>query len=241
MKLLERAQSLSFEIRALDDLKKRAAQAGVFEKRANDLVGPANEIEKLTSAVEVIARHAIPVPLLDRGAIGALHNRITDLHARYAKDKNVMLVPFPEEDVRWQLNTPLAQLAPKVRTALIDAWGNWARAQVPQIDKTILDVLGGISALQEPVARVRNLTTQAHALCSALPGGDEEINRLKNFCHEIADAWRNLAGEGIPANVLIFLRASGSHDGATFDSLSAEVLAWLAEHGLRNALRIRIG
>lgn len=241
MNLLERAKSLSLEIQAIDALKKRADQAVLFEKRAKDLAAPVDELSNLEEAVRVIASLHIPAPLIDRSLVGSLRDRIVDLRSRYSSDKNVVLDPFPGEDVRWVLNQPLSQLSQKVKAALLAAWGNWSRANIPDIDKDVLEILAGIIALSDSVATVRNLKAKAETVCASLPGGVDDLERLRKLCEEISAVWHNLAGEGIPADVLIFLRSAGNREGAKFDLLTSEVLAWLAVHGLRDALRIRMG
>jgi hypothetical protein len=135
----------------------------------------------------------------------------------------------------------LSQLSQKVKAALLAAWGNWSRANIPDIDKDVLEILAGIIALSDSVATVRNLKAKAETVCASLPGGVDDLERLRKLCEEISAVWHNLAGEGIPADVLIFLRSAGNREGAKFDLLTSEVLAWLAVHGLRDALRIRMG
>jgi hypothetical protein len=171
----------------------------------------------------------------------SLRDRVIDLQRRYANDKNVVLDPFPGEDVRWVLNQPLSQLPQKVKAALISAWGSWSRVNIPDIDKDVLEILAGITALRDSVAILRNLKANAETVCASLPEGSEDVVHLRKLCEDISAVWHNLAGEGIPTAVLIFLRSAGNRDGAQFDLLTTEVLDWLVVHGLRDALRIRMG
>lgn len=240
MSLFERAQNLSLEIQEIDALKKRADQAELFEKRATALSVPADEMKKLEPAITIIANLDIPVLSLDHNLIDNLNRRIVDLRDRYTFDKNVMLDPFPEEDVRWVFNQPLTQLPQKVKTALLEAWENWAKKNIPEIDGDVLDILGGIVTLRESVIAVRSLKASAETICTSLPNGDD-VDQLKKLCEKISDAWHNLTGEGIPNDVLVFLRTAGSRDGARFDLLTTEVLDWLTIHGLRDSLRIKMG
>ena len=241
MNFLERAKVLSLEINAIDGLKKRADQAVLFEKRAKDLSIPADELGNLEEAITVIGHLGIPTPLLDRSLVVSLRDRIIDLQTRYANDKNVVLDPFPGEDVRWVLNQPLSQLSQKVKAALISAWGSWSRANIPDIDKDVLEILAGITALRDSVAILRNLKAKAESVCASLPEGSEDVDHLRKLCEDINAVWHNLAGDGIPTDVLIFLRSAGNREGAHFDLLTTEVLDWLVVHGLRDALRIRMG
>lgn len=241
MNLLEHAKSLSIEILVIDGLKKRASQAVLFEKRAKDLSIPAEELSTLEGAVRVIANLAIPTPLSDRSLIEGLRNRIYDLQNRYAIDKNVVLDPFPGEEVRYVLNQPLSLVSQRVKASLLSAWRNWSSSKVPDIDKDVLDILAGIVALRDSVTTVRSLKAKAEAICGSLPEVDGDVEHLKKLCEEISGLWHNLAGEGIPSDVLLFLRSAGNRDGAPFELLTKDVLDWLVVHNLRGALRIRMG
>lgn len=241
MTLLQRAQELSQRIAALDDLKRRADQAGVFERRANELAGPAEECQRLEAGARTLASHAIHLPSLDTSLARALHERVSDLRQRYAEDRNVMLDPFPAEDARFVLMQPLRQLPGKANVAMHDAWAQWAGVRLPQIDSEVLAVLGEIAALREPVRRIRSLGREAEQCCSTVPERTENIEYFLQLCTRIQQEWHNLTGEGIPQEVLTFLRAAGGPSGAAFSLLTSEVLEWLSTHGLKQALRVRMG
>ncbi|SAK87911.1 hypothetical protein AWB82_06078 [Caballeronia glebae] len=241
MTLLLRAQTLSQNITALGELKKRAEQAGVFERRAEELASPAEACRKLNGCAQVLASQEIRPTSLDAELVRALYERVSDLIHRYAGDRNVMLDPFPNEDTRFVLTQPLRQLPSKAEAAMREAWANWARSRLPQIDVEVLEILGSITTLRESVGRIRNLKREAELRCSTLPEGSEDIACVLQLCTQIREEWLNLTGEGIPQGVLIFLREAGTPSGAAYSRLNAEVLEWLSAHGLKQALRIRMG
>ncbi len=243
MSLLERAHNLSTEILALDSLKKRADQADVFERRANDLDTPAKEIQKLGNAISVIAGQGICVKSLDRALVGSLRDLITDLKTRYALDRNVAIDPFPPKDVRYVLIAPLGKLSSMANAALLEAWESWAinQLQLPAIRNDVLDTLGRISALRDSVARVRSLRVQADKVCKELPDSDDVVLSLAKLGQDIGVAWESLAGNGVPNEVLAFLSSAGTPIGAEYSAMTPKVLEWLSEHGLSNSLRIRMG
>lgn len=241
MNLLERSNSLLRDIGTLEGLRKRAEQANDFERRANDLTAPAHEFQKLDFTIDVAARHSIAVPALDRGLIGSLHQRIADIQVRYAEDKTIVLDPFPNENVKYVLIQPLQQLPTKASSALLNAWQAWARQLLPSIDTEVLDILGGIASLKGSVDTVRALRREADMACGCLPTSDDDINHVKQLADSIRTAWHNLAGEGVPTDVLAFLRAAGSRDGASFNILTTTILDWLTTHGLQDSLRVRMG
>lgn len=241
MTLLLRAQELSRNIAALGDLKRRADQASVFERRASELAGPAEECRNLESGARTLASREIHPASLDAGLVRALHERVSDLRQRYAEDRNVMLDPFPAEDTRFVLMQPLRQLPGKANAAMHEAWAQWARTRLPQIDAEVLGILGEIAALRESVGRMRSLGREAEHCCSTLPKRIEDIEYFLQLCARIQQEWHNLTGEGIPQEVLTFLRAAGGTSGAAYSLLTAGVLDWLSAHGLKQALRVRMG
>ena len=241
MNLFERAQALSRDIHALNGLRERASQAGKFEKRANDLRGPTSALQKLSASIEIMIHYNIPVSSLDRGLVGTLRDRVADLRARYNLDKNVMLDPFPEGDVRYILNQPLSQLPTKAKAALLEGWQCWVKTQLPKLDDEVVAILAGIPALHDSVMALRTFKSSADKISIELPVEDDVLNHLKELRERITDAWHKLAGDGIPTEVLAFLRAAGSRDGVGFGSLTSEVLNWLTAHGLRDSLRVRMG
>lgn len=240
MSLLERAQHLSLEVRELNGLKKRAEQAALLEKRANDLEAPATQLRQLDPSIAV---------LLDLGerasfenqTVAALKSRINDLQSRYLLDKNVMLDPFPKEDIRFVLNRALEQLPSKSTIVLLEAWANWARRQLPPVDDEVLTLLEKITALREAVLAVKRLKQEAHLLSSSLPPDKDATVRLTSLATAIGETWHNLTGDGVPPAVLAFLRKAISIDGAKLQDMSPEVLDWMSEHSLSNSLRIRVG
>jgi hypothetical protein len=240
MSLIERARCLSLELREIGGLKKRAEQADLFEKRAKDLKTPAEQLGELEGAVKVIAYLRIPTPLLDRSLVKNLRDRIIDLKTRYDSDKSVVLDPFPGEEVRWVLTTPLSQLPKKVNDALLSAWEKWSSEEVPEVNKDVLDILFSVVSLRNSVVSLRSLKSKAVTACAGLPDGLDDVEHLQRLCGEISFMWQNLAGEGIPEDVLNFLRSAGTQDGANFSLLNETVLDWIDAHGLRGSLRIRM-
>jgi len=243
MNLFERTQNLSRDILALENLKKRADQAGIFEKRAQDLSVPAKAIQELDDAIKVISKNNIAVLSLDRGLVGSLRDQITDLKKRYEIDKNVMIEPFPGKDVRYCLFAPLKKLPSVAIPSLQEAWRNWSviKLQLPEIQSDVLDTLGRIAALRESVATIRGLMSEANKICNKLPDSDNDFIRLEKLGKDIVVAWKNLAGDGIPKEVLAFLRAVGNPLGAEYSALTTDVFNWLSLHGLDKSLRIKMG
>ncbi len=243
MNLLERARRITGEIRDVENLDERTRQADLFEARATQLTVPIEGFNELTASMKLVSSQGIVLLSLDSNLVGSLRSRIMDLKVRYAQDKNVMIEPFPGEDARQILIKPLGKLPAQAKDALQLAWEKWAREklQLPENHNDILTILGRITALRASVSSIRNLISDAERICKQLPDNDDVVVRIMKLGSEISVAWQNLAGEGIPDQVLDFLRATGSASGAAYNALTPEVLKWLSDHELQNALRIRMG
>ena len=152
-----------------------------------------------------------------------------------------MLEPFPNEDARFVFIQPLRQLPNKVDTAMREVWANWVRSHLPQLDVEVLEILGAIAALRQPVGQILSLRREANQCCAVLPEGGDDIEHALRLCARIREEWFSLAGEGIPQEVMTFLRDAGSPSGAAYSLLTAGVMEWLNQHGLKQALRVRMG
>ena len=241
MTLLKRAETVSNNVRDLKDLEKRAEHAQLFEKRANDLERPAVSLRKLEPSIEILVEHQIIATAVESGTVAAIKSRLKDLHLRYLLDKNVMIDPFPKEDIRFVLYRALEQLTEQSDAALLEAWGEWGRRQLPCVDNEVLALLEKIEVLRVPAQTVKRLRQEAVEICSSLPADKGAITRLKTLAGDMSETWHNLAGEGVPVPVMAFLRNAITYEGARFEDLTLEVRDWMSEHGLSNSLRVRVG
>jgi hypothetical protein len=241
MSLINRSQNCSQRILELDALEERSNYAHLFERRANDLRNPVNELSSLNSVTQLFIDRNVEVPNLDQALISTLSDRISNLLNRYIADRNVILDPFPEEDFRYVVTTPLNSLPGKVQTSLLSAWQEWSKQIVPEINADILDVLYLIPSLQHSVTSIRNLKVRINAILNTLPKSEDDFNNLETLSQLFAGEWTALTGEGIPDNVLSFLRTSGGREGAPYSSLTPEVLTWLINHNILESLKIRVG
>ncbi len=235
MNLLERTNLLSTELNDLAGLRARAEQAGDFEKRAIDLDGPAKALNRLVLAVSTIKKNRIDIPLLPKTSIASLRTQATDIQRRYFADKASILEP------NQSFKVGITQLPSKVQSALESGWREWAQRQVPPIDPVVLGILGAIPALQASVAEIDMLLKQAQALAKQLPAGVESVVQISKIADDIRKTSRELTGDGVPNEVLLFLRSACTANGASYADLSTSVLEWLKVHGLEHSLRIRMG
>ena len=241
MNLFERVQDLEIRIKSLTGLRARSNQADKFERRAKDLSLPSNALERLKPSMNIVLSRGIKCDALNKELIQSIHARITDLRSRYANDKNVIIDPFPGEDTRYIFTQPLAGLPANVDSALKNAWKVWAGNKLPKIDREVLEILANINSLKISVQNIKSLQIRADEICNRLPENEATVNELTQLCERIATTWHELTGDGIPPEVMSFLRAAGSYNGVGVEALTAEVFDWLRQHNLSKSLRIRMG
>ena len=244
MSLLERSKNLSKKITEIGDLTERGKEANLFEQRANSFKAPAEALGKFTSIFNIFIPNKIPCTSLQlrHVSLAALRSRIFDLQSRYTENKNIMLDPFPNEDARFVLINPLTKLPTEVGKDLLADWSSWATLRVPIVNDDVLIILGKVSAFNGTVTKILGYKTIARTICNTLPTQGDEVTRLDTVSGLISSEWGSLTGGDIHQEVLDFLKAVSSREGATFnDLMKAEVLAWLDKQNLRGALQIRMG
>lgn len=241
MTLLQRAKDLTSSLEELNALDKRADHAQLFENRADTFEKPATSLRGLEESMKVLLELGIVVPGIEKETVIALKNRINDLHSRYLLNKNVMLDPFPGENIKYVLTNALSRLPDQSREALIRGWGEWCRRQLPHVDEEVLTLLEKIEALRKSAQSVRELKKEFDEVSSSMPIATESVERITHLAGDMNEVWLDLTGEGVPQPVLIFLRKAISIEGARLAELTQDVRDWMSEHGLSNSLRVRIG
>lgn len=241
MSLLERVELAKGRIDALQSLKQRADQAANFEKRAQVLAGLAGELKAVRGTVTVLAEAGIAVALADEKSLAPLRARARLLKDGYAQDRSTILAPFPKEDFRFVFVTPCAAFRQKADAAVRSAWSDWVQSNTPAIDQDVLRVLCTVSALSTTVTQIQGQLEQTRHHAALLPQSVQDVQSVRQLCTQARQAWHVLAGDGIAADVLDFLRSAGSSTGASHDALTPSILQWLDDHKLLDLLRIRLG
>lgn len=240
MTLLQRSDALAQMIKDLVQLKEHAAQAAHFARRADDLAVPASELREWSAVHMVLTSHGIVAPGLGTLSLTSWAGTLSEIKDRYTHDPKVILDPFPGQDVRAIFVVPLKQLPARVREVLKTAWSEWVEKQMPAIRDDLLAVLSGIPALRSSVQTISDTKRRALQKGSELPRARADIDEVLSFARQIDQAWRSLTGDGIPDEVIAFIRIAGQPSGAPVGALTPLVLEWFEQHRIDQALRIRV-
>lgn len=241
MTILQRSAALAEKVRELVQAREQAARAIHFAKRAEELAGPAEELRDCAALKRLLAAQRIPTPGVNSLPLPWWSEMLSGLKDRYAKDQSAILSPVPNgEDVRAKFLLPLKQLPAKVREILKSAWMEWVQAKIPAIKDDLLTVLEGIPALRSSVQKISETKRRALEKASELPRTQADIDQVLSLASQIEQAWRSLTGDGIPDEVIEFIRVAGQPGGAPVNALSPLVLDWFRQHAIDQSLRVRV-
>jgi len=238
--LIERSRELAAQLHRLGQLKDHASQAVHFEKRADELTIAASQLIPVSKTFEVLKALNLDFQSLAELSLSAWNFRFSELRSRYALDAQCILDPTPGEDARAVFLNPLKNLPVKIRTALTLEWAAWSKLQIPPISDDLLSVLAAVGSMKPKVEKLRVLKRTAVDTTARLPASKADLDAFLVGIASIRQAWEDLAGDGIPKEVIDFLRAAGRSDGAPVEQLTSPILEWLRTHHLDQTLRIRM-
>lgn len=131
-----------------------------------------------------------------------------------------------------------AQLSEIVLRAVADLesqstqlWQRYTSHHAPQTSVEIVEALANDPASRVAVLRIRRLSDQLTGLRSRPVPSTGDIDDFDRAARELREAWAALDVEGIDPEVISFLRAANSDEGAAIGSLTPVVIRWLEERG----------
>jgi hypothetical protein len=238
--LTERTAIIRQELKRLERVRALATQASHFAKRAEELQSAATALAPVGAAY-LLLRQTIDTTSLHTEIAGKQWNlRFRELRDRCAKEPDAVLDPVPGQDARNIFLNPLKQLPQKWKASLQARWTEWAQAKVPKIGADVLAVLGAVPGMASKITKVRMDLESADRLSANLPMTPAEVAQFDRAVDQARAAWQELTGDGVPKEVLEFLRVAAQGPGAKLEQMTPLVEAWLRSHGLLASLRIRI-
>ena len=235
MNLLERSEKLAAVVVEINALAAIADRAEAIRSRATQFESALDELRLSAGS----ARH-----LRDRGvavecelkAAGVRHF-LSQLLGEVNADPAAILAA---KDIHPKMLAPLAKIASILQEAADQAWRRHVRQQLPEVRGDLLDALTRVPALRSKVERFRVLRERALAGSERTPTTDAEFNAVELLVKHCNQAWRELDSEGIPKEVLIFLREAATPRGASLSKLTPTIVSWLEANNLAEAFGVRI-
>ncbi|WP_107668673.1 hypothetical protein [Cyanothece sp. BG0011] len=129
-------------------------------------------------------------------------------------------------------------LTSTIEKQLLETWQNYLKRKLPSTNPELLNILDQINEFKPTIHRIYQLERQISS--ENFPKYKEEFDHIENLIQQLNETWNTLNAENVPDEVLRFLQAAGSNTGAFLNQLTPTVDAWIKEHHLTNALRIRL-
>lgn len=217
----------------LSQLKDIAKSVDSFKQRRDQLAAEQKEFAALAHQVRLLRLRGVDV---------VVPKLIWFLQSEFAKIQT-NFQSAPDSLTQANLQTVFNQSTKcrqELANALLIAWEGYVDTQRLKLDATILSVLGAVPSFRESVSNLVELDGQVAARRARFPKSDADFDALHHAVGEMQRIWNELGGEGLPKEVLDFLRIAGNRSiGARLDLLD-KVRPWLLERGLEVSFRVVI-
>jgi hypothetical protein len=118
-------------------------------------------------------------------------------------------------------------------------WQRYATQKTPEISEEVLAALEADPRAGSTVVRIRRLSEVLRRLRDAPLPSLEELDEFDRTTAELRRAWSTLDVASLSEEVVTFLRAANSDDGAPLELLTVPVREWLEQRGAASHYVIR--
>jgi hypothetical protein len=118
-------------------------------------------------------------------------------------------------------------------------WQRYATQKTPEISEEVLAALEADPRAGSTVVRIRRLSEVLRRLRDDPLPSLEELGEFDRTTAELRSAWSTLDVAGLSEEVVTFLRAANSDDGAPLELLTVSVREWLEQRGAASHYVIR--
>jgi hypothetical protein len=235
--LLDQAKGLAARIGDYSRLKSNAGAARDFETRARMFGDAAQALDAAKTSLDRLKAAAIDPDFVAIDAVG-LATKATTLRDLLKEDPSKL--NDPPFNLKYEFVDRVGSLSNTANKAVLAAWQAHIAKNSVMASPEMLSALAAIPQYKPVVLRIGALKAQVAMLAQSVPddiaGG---LAQLKTIMESYAAAWGEMIGNGIPKNVIAFLRAAAAQ-GAVLDQLTDEVRTWLEARGLLSLFRIKI-
>lgn len=235
--LLERAAALASKVTDYEKIKASAHEAQQLRSRAAQFTNVADKLEKAQTLLAALKQAGVSVDYTPTDAAG-LREKAGTLRSAVATDPKVLA--DPPFDLRFAFVDRLAGLATAAEKASSLAWSQWVSQKSNLSSDDVLTALSALPQFRNSIATIKQCRTSITGLAAVAPSNvSAAMAQLDNLLAAHNSAWTDLTAEGIPEDVLTFIKACAG-EGAPLALLSDEVVDWLKQRSLTNAFRIKI-
>jgi hypothetical protein len=232
--LIDRARVLTARIAELQELRNFAADAERFRTRTEQLETPLEALRSLGATWKLFQMRNIPVSI-ERPYIAALKSHLQKALANFRTDPGNILEA--NQEFNYQFIVPMRQYPERLRESMLFAWQGHLDTKRPRVPEDILSILWNIMDFREQVTTIKRLNDRVDELAAVLPKSQAVIEEAESVCNGLTEAWRNLQGDGIPHDVLEFIKKA-SNQGSSFVDLSMSIHDWLKSRDLLKRFKI---
>ena len=215
------------------DLKKHAADLGKFRDRQSRIAPLAQELSSLVTALRAFREKGLANFDCSQKADLLLVEVVTTL-AEFQKNRGWLIEQFKST----VLQNRVSALKSELEGYLKQAWTDYKRQRIPNINDELLVLLARIETFKPTVHTIQRLLNQLKII--DFPKDAQQFEQIEQAINDLGTAWNSLNSNEVPEAVLKFLRAAATTDGAAIDLLTSEVQGWLDGHSISQFFRIRL-
>lgn len=230
----QRADALVARIKRQKELRAHVDRLVGFRTQAGVIAAAIAQIEPLVTIRQLFSDRAITGTVTAPDA-SPLLKALEQLRLGFAETPTFILAPNRLQAIKGTLPPFAAALTQQ----LLGNWQAYALGQVPGVNREVLKVLEGLSALRAQVRRVVAGMEELEARTQRLPSSGADIDAFERTVADVHAAWNELDTSHLPPEVLQFLKEAGGATGAALGRLTGPVQQWLQEHRLTASFRIR--
>ena len=236
--LLERAKGL---VRRTEEYRTKRALGNEAERiatRAKQLATPTAKLIILRALAHELLAAGVAIEL-PKKSTEAIAFRAGELLNAFNADHKALLTS--DETFTRQFVPALDKVAQDHRIRLVAAWEAWVDGTFSPLPEPVLQAVATIPSYRAQVDAIRAGHAEVLRVRGELPASGHvsaTLERVKATAAANDDAWRHLSGNGIPDEVIDFLRQAGT-SGFSLAKLTPAIQAWLGERGLLGTFHIR--
>lgn len=232
MNHIVRARELCRMIPILKKLQDEKRNFDTYAAHRNRLSNRATMLAGLADIADELGKRGAEDIGFKRSAQG-LMAKTHQIAEVFHEDKNVIIAP-ESEPTFWK---PLEAMPKKVCEALEKEWESYVESKIPPSQAGILEILSKVRGFSDQAGTVRGLFAEIRAMGNSLPK-EGDFERLDALTVRVKQAWNDLHGDGMPSQVLDFLKKAHT-SGFSLTDLNNDVLDWLKKKNLLGQYAIR--